>query len=418
MEITLDRAKAIVSKGIEHGAWDWDDSSDVTDDKVMKAADRLIDVATQASTKGSVNDAVLEILHVAQVVPASEQTREAYVARFGTDALAGAPAASAASSVGAFAQPTPADVSAMARASSPPVEPQSSAPSEPAHSPASAAGGIDINSIYPGYDDQKVAEIKKAVLHFASIGDLTPEEWEQIKVYEAAHEERKTILSLQPEFKAPEPEPTPVIPSAAQAGVSAFGGGGAPPQSSVEFFANGAREGNDGDSVAAFYNGESISRAQQEQLPIPPQTTGEGVVMPIDITNTSDQELSRLATAYHSLFARTQWLISQEEGRERAAEQLEHDTHRDAYVKAYENHKGAIPEGKSGPTALDAARKLAEKDADGAQEVSTWRTRKVRHGIDARELKALSAGYDKAVFRINDELERRTRLATSGHVVK
>jgi hypothetical protein len=406
MEITLDRAKAIVSKGIEHGAWDWDDSSDVTDDKVMKAADRLIDVATQASTKGSVNDAVLEILHVAQVVPASEQTREAYVSRFGADSLAGAPSAGeaqapqAAPSGGAFAQPTPAAAA--------PTEPQ----------PALVTGGVDINSIYPGYDDQKVAEIKKAVLHFASIGELTPEEWEQIKVYEAAHEERKTILSLQPEFKAPEPEPTPVIPSAAQAGVSAFGGGGAPPQSSVEFFANGAREGNDGDSIAAFYNGESISRAQQEQLPIPPQTTGEGVVMPIDITNTSDQELSRLATAYHSLFARTQWLISQEEGRERAAEQLEHDTHRDAYVKAYENHKGAIPEGKSGPTALDAARKLAEKDADGAQEVSTWRTRKVRHGIDARELKALSAGYDKAVFRINDELERRTRLATSGHVVK
>jgi hypothetical protein len=142
MEITLDRAKAIVSKGIEHGAWDWDDSSDVTDDKVMKAADRLIDVATQASTKGSVNDAVLEILHVAQVVPASEQTREAYVARFGTDALAGAPAASA-GIVRRGVRPADArrrqrhGACLVARAG----EPQSSAPTEPAHRPASAPRG-------------------------------------------------------------------------------------------------------------------------------------------------------------------------------------------------------------------------------------------------------------------------------------
>jgi hypothetical protein len=263
---------------------------------------------------------------------------------------------------------------------------------------------------------EPLSDIKKAVLHFASTGELSPEEWEQIKAYEAANEERKTILSLQPEFPAPEPEPTPVadLPSADQAGVSAFGGGGAPveeQQSATEFFVNGAKEG--GDSIQAFYNDETISRAAQEGLPIPPQAPEAPLVMPINITATSSEELSRLATEYYSRFSRTEWLISQESGRERAAEQLEQDAHRDAYNQAYAHHTSAIPEGKAGPTALDAARKLAEKDADGAQAVHTWRTRKIRHGIDTNELKALARIYDKGMWRINEELERRAREATT-----
>jgi hypothetical protein len=62
---------------------------------------------------------------------------------------------------------------------------------------------------------------------------------------------------------------------------------------------------------------------------------------------------------------------------------------------------------------VENARRAAGHDADGATAVRSYRSRKVRHGIDARELKALAAGYDKAVWRINEELSRRARLATT-----
>jgi hypothetical protein len=137
-------------------------------------------------------------------------------------------------------------------------------------------------------------------------------------------------------------------------------------------------------------------------------------VLPIDITTTGDQELSRVATQFHSCFARAQWLQSQEEGRERAAEHLEREAERDAYVQAYELHRNEIPEEKrTQPTALEAARKAAERDAEMADPVRHYRSRKVRHGIDARELRALASGYDKAVWRVNEELDRRARLSTT-----
>jgi hypothetical protein len=465
MELTFDTAKAVVEKAIEHGAWDWDPGTNITDDLIASTATNLVDKCLMLSEGGNTNEGLLDILHAASAEPRSDATREAYAQRFGdvTPANGASPeqALDGSSSFAEETQPESApasafstplareDISAMARAAAAPTESQSPASSEPAHSPAPAAGEFDINSIYPGYDDQKVADIKKAVLHFASTGELSPEEWEQIKAYEAANEERKTILSLQPEFPAPEPEPT-VQTVQRPDGTSAFIGVGqssaapAPStfeqrtaqegvtitpradgatefhvptghaeeqQSATEFFANGAKEG--GDSIQAFYNDETISRAAQEGLPIPPQAPEAPLVMPINITTTSSEELSRLATEYYSRFSRTEWLISQEFGRERAAEQLEQDAHRDAYNQAYENHKSAIPEGKSGPTALDAARKLAEKDADGAQAVQIWRTRKIRHGIDTNELKALARIFDKGMWRINEELERRARLATT-----
>lgn len=382
-ELTLDLAKAIMAKAIEHGAWSRDDPNNVTDEDELRDAGNVLSAAKDAADRGSVNTAVLEILAVAGVEASAP-----------TAAPAAAPPSQPAPG-GAFAQPPAA-----------PAEPQSATQS--ALAPSSAPTAEEINAIFGGmaYDDLKAAQIKAAVIDAAASGELTPEEWAQIKAYEDREggEQRKTILSLEPEFKTPEPEPTGAfgqLPSASAAGVTQHAGGGAP--------------ADEGEGLGAFYNGETISRAQQEGLPIPPQPSVDQtqIVMPIDITVTGDAELSRLATIYHSLFARAQWLISQEEGRERAAEQLEHDAHRDSYVSAYENHKSAIPEGKSGPTALDAARKLAEKDADNAQPVHAWRTRRIRHGNDARELKALSTGYDKAVWRINEELERRARLATS-----
>jgi hypothetical protein len=418
-DLSPEVARATVDKALEYGAWKFTDENDANDpEKVAEAATKLVEVAKQASQNKSINEAVLEILHAAGAAPQSEETKQAYEAKFGpvsngnghaptTDDQTALPGLEREPSetASAFGPPaiSAADASSMAKASAPPLTPesQSPTPSEPADSPASAAG--DIEDIFPGYDDMKVADIKKAILASAASGDLTVEEWDKIRNYEAGKEERKTILSLQPEFKAPEPEPAPAMAAV----VDQF-------TANVEHSVTVSSPTLD-DNVSAFYNGETVSRAQQAGLPIPPapQSGQNPPTLPIDITTVSDQELSRTATAYHSLFAHTQWLQSQEEGRERAAEHLEREAHRDAYVHAFEMHKNAIPEDKRGPTAIDGARRMAEKDADHAGPVRTWRSRAVRHGIDARELKALASGFDKAVWRINEELERRARLVTT-----
>jgi len=381
-ERSLASAKEIVAKGIEYSAWDWDDPDSVDDASVMNAAKQLVDGATQASKNGSVNDAVLEILFAAQIEPTSEPTREAYTRRFKVE--------------------LPSD-----NGHGEPQQVPTPQPMQVFH-PADSDQSIDINSIYPGYDDQKVADIKKAVLHFASTGELSPEEWEKIKAYETSHEERKTILSLQPEFKAPEPEPAPESHSVGPSATGAFA------QPNVISDGVTATATDSDTSLETVYNGESVSRAAQEGLPIPPQLHTEGALtIPIDITNVSDQELSRLATQFHSLFARAQWLLSQEEGRERSAEALEQDAHRDAFARAVAQHESAIPADKRTASAVENARRQAGHDADVAEPVRVWRSRKVRHGIEARELKALAVGFDKAVWRINEELERRSRLATT-----
>jgi hypothetical protein len=378
-DLTLPAAKEVVAQAIKYDAWAWDDPDSVTDELVASTAQTLVDAAAQASQNGSVADAVMEILFAAKVEPLSEPSKQAYTQRFGQEASTNGTAV-------ASDPPAPGD----GHGSQPDSSDATSTESE------ASASAIDIESIFPGYDDLKAADIKKAILASALSGDLKPEEVEQIKAYEAANEERKSILSLEPEFKAPDPDPEPQADPSVPSG----------------FVSNEATN----DDVAAFYAGEQPSRAQQENLPLPApvDTSQNPPVLPIDITNVSPQELSRVATQFHSCFARTQWLQSQEEGRERAAEHLEREAERDAYVAAYEMHKGAIPEEKrSQPTALEAARKAAEKDAEMAETVRKYRSAKVRHAADARELRALAAGYDKAVWRINEELDRRARESTN-----
>ena len=51
--------------------------------------------------------------------------------------------------------------------------------------------------------------------------------------------------------------------------------------------------------------------------------------------------------------------------------------------------------------------------AQRAATFSGLRKEGISRGIDARELKALASGYDKAVWRIIEALERRARLATT-----
>lgn len=394
---TIESAREIVAKAVEHGVWAWDDPNAVTDELVQSTADQLVGVAREASRNNSVNEAVLDILFAASVEPLSETSKQAYEQRFGSTPVTNGSAGAVPAASGAFAQPSPPPAPATAQPSG----------SDQSGSPAPAAGGANdsIEHIFPGYDDMKVADIKKAIVASAASGDLTEEEWQEIRAYEENHEERKTILSLQPEFKH-EPEPAP-----APANTGAFG---SPQQTPSAVGQPPQAQADDDVSMESVYAGDATSTAQAAGLPIPPRPEFGPPVLPIQIDSTSDQELSRIATQFHSLFAHTQWLISQEEGRERAAEHLERESEREAFVHAYEMHKGAIPEEKqSQPTALEAARKQAERDAEHAEIVRTWRSRKVRHGIDARELKALSAGYDKAVWRINEELERRARLSSS-----
>jgi len=381
-ELQLGRAKKVIEEAIRYEAFSWDDPKDATEESIMTYAGSLLEAATTAAKNGSVAVAVLEIIKAAgdQLEPfeMAPQTLEAYQQRFGTNGHT------------APVESDPAPESSLTGEDSPgtPTEESAKAPA------------LDISDVFPGYDELKAAEIKKAILDSAASGDLTEEEWEKIKAYESATEERKTILNLQPEFKQPEPEPIPEPEPA-------------PSEQVVD--TTKPLPNTDVDDVDIFYAGTTKSRAEQEGLPIPQQvdTSQHPPVLPIDITTVSDQELSRVATQFHSCFAYAQWLQSQEEGRERAAEHLEHEAHRDAYVQAYENHKSAIPADKMTGTAIDNARKQADKDADGADAVRKYRSAKVRHGIDARELKALASGYDKAVWRINEEMDRRARLSTN-----
>jgi hypothetical protein len=406
MPRTLESAKEVVAKAIEYGVWNWKDPDAVSDADVMDKAEEIVDVVQKASQSGIVSDAVMEILFAAQVEPTTEPAREAYTKRFSA-----APAA-------ANGQP------ATTPQSSAPSGTQDASSSEQA-SPVTAGTPTagDIDSIFPGYDELKVADIKKAVLASAASGELSPDEWKRIKAYEAAHEERRTILSLQPEFRAAEPEPVPESHSAGPSATGAFAHEGSYTSTGswadVQYHGDAGSPPASDDDVAAYYDGRTTSRAAQEGLPIPPSVSSDSPpVLPIDITTVSDQELSRTATIFHSYFARTQWLLSQEEGRERAAEALEQDAHRDAFSNALARHESAIPDDKRTGTAVENARRLAAADADGAQAVSTWRNRKIRHGIDARELKALASGYDKAVWRVNEELDRRARLATTGRATQ
>lgn len=399
MSRTLESAKEIIAKGIEFGAFEWDDPDAVNDAAVVTQAEGLFEAALSAGKRGSVNDAVLEILFAGMVEPSeieSDVTREAYTQRFGSQpatAAGNGHAAEQPQPAGAFAQPVSAeDASAMAKAAAAPVtEPQPPASSEsPADSPAPAAGDDSIEDIFPGYDDQKVADIKKLILDSAASGDLSPEEWERIKAYEAVHEERKTILTLVPQFKAPEPEPTSEEQEQVHAAM-------------------------DADRAYRAEQASDQTIAQQEQLPIPPQVDGDQPFLPINITEISDGELSALGVKFHSCFARAQWLLSQEEGRHTQAEHLEREAERDAYVNAYSFHRSEIPEGKENvPAQLEAARKQAERDAEGADEVRKLRNQKIRHAAEARELKALAAIYDKAVWRIDKELDRRGRAVITG----
>lgn len=343
-QMTEPMAREILRVGAKYEAWEGATIGQTPEsiplEQAYVDAAELVKMARSAHDNGSVADAVKEILFAAQVEPSA-----------GDGQPSGDPA------------------------------------------PAPAEGGApDISSIYPGYDEQKAKDIVTAIKESAASGDLSREEWAAIKAYEAANEERKSILELEPNFQ---PKPVPAPAAAAPAGDAPAGD-----------YASAK------DLERAYGDGSlGMDRITQEHLPIPPVYSGDEPVLPVDITAISHQELSRLAMTFHSLEARTLHVLSQEEGRAEAATSLRQDAHRAAFSHHFEQIKGGIE--KQTGTALEAARSEANKLADDDQAVTKWRSRERRHGIEARSIKGLLDGYERATARLSREQTRREKLAST-----
>lgn len=397
MPRTLDEAKTITDKGIEFGVHQWDDPANVTEALIMERAEQIVGLVVSLSKTGSVNDSLLELMRIAKIAPQSDATHEAYVQKFGEQP-------EMAPSNGHSTSPPPAPSEAQSAVCSEQASSAFAGSSEPVKEAAPSGGEDSIEDIVEGYDGIQVAWLKKGILESAASGELMPDEWERVKAYEAAREGREEILALVPVFKAPDPAPEQQAIGLADIKQERLS---SPYPTADEQLGQG---------VIDVYSGNVQTRAQQENLAIPGTPNGQPPILPIDITTIGDAELSQIATEFHNHFARAQWLLSQEDARERMSEHLEGEAERDAYSAAFAKHKSSIPPDKQHqPTALEAAHKEAKHDAEASEPVRTWRSRKVRHSVDARELKALAAIYDRAVWRITDELNRRSRLATTSH---
>jgi hypothetical protein len=251
-------------------------------------------------------------------------------------------------------------------------------------------GKLEIESVFPGYDDLKVSQIIEAITEEAAAGNLSEKEFQIILAYEEANEGRKKILELKPEFKAPEPEPVPE-PSPA------------PSQTQDIDKPQG------GDLKKLYQEGKLGSeRINQEVLVTPPAPPDGHFSLPVDITAISDEDLSRLTMAFHSHEARTLWLESQESGRREVCDRLASDAWADSFAREYSRLK---TDAKDTASAIENARSEAKHLADVDETVRTWRNRAVNHSAEARQLKALAEGYEKAVARLSREQSRRERLA-------
>jgi hypothetical protein len=412
--MTLEQARPIVEASIKHKAVA---AMPGTDAEIISVANQVLGACLTAYGTGTRSDPVMDVLFAAQVQPTDTHDYADVYQRQGQQPPARPQAAQAPQAApvpaafGAVPAPAPAPVAQQAAAPAPaPVQQQPPAPAPAAFSapqpiqaggdaasapPAQAApGGGGIDSIFPGYDDLKARDIVEAVKANAASGDLTPQEWEQIRAYEAANEGRKTIVELQPVFAQPAPPPVAVPPAQV------------PPAPTIT---QGPAAG--GYSIEAAYADGSLGqvRARQEAIPEPPRWQGGEPVLPVDITLASPEDLSRLAMQFNSLFARTTWLLSQEEGRARACAHLEGDYHRVAYTTAFEHLKAQVE--KVTASALTEVRQQATLAADGDATVKKWRDLKVQHEIECRDLKARIAGYESTIDRLSREQSRRERIA-------
>lgn len=334
----------------------------LTDDVLKKDAAGLVQLARNANDRDIKTDGVGEILFAALVEPTSSEPN-AYdwvYERHGVNA---------------------------------PVPSEGPAPADPGEQEMQARETVDINSIVPQYDDRKVSDLKKVIMEAAASGDLSEGEWEQIKAYELSTEERKSILSLEPVFKAPEP---PVQQAPPAQDVSPTG------------------EYASGDGLRGAYDSGALGtdRITQEGIPIPAQYNGDEPVLPVDITEVSAQDLSRLSMRFYSLKARLVWLASQEAGRRDVADHLAKDTWNNVYKSNFEQIRSSLGDKPTG-AALDNARQEAKHLADTDETVRTWRNRAARHGAETRSLDALAANHEDASVRLSREQSRREKLASS-----
>lgn len=373
-DMTLAMAREILKQGHKYDAWEGD-LDKVSDEQALKDAGELVQLATNAFDGGVRSDAVMEILFACTVEPPAEQP-DKYDEVYARHPDADKPAAT---------EPEASEGGAKGNAFEGATD-------------DSGAGGdndeksIDINSIVPGYDDVSKTKLVKAITGAAASGDLTPEEWEQIKAYEAANEERKSILELELEFKKPEPKPAPKsAPSAA---------GDDKPNS----------EYGDPAALAGAYEDGTVGtdRVVQQGLPVPKPYQGEEPILPVDITETSDKELSRLTMRFHALEAHTLWLASQEAGRRDVCAGLAQDAWDDAFSREFARLKEDLE--KETASAIENVRSEAKHSANIDETVRTWKTRERRHASEARSLSALAEGYEKGAARLSREQTRRERL--------
>lgn len=431
-ELSPEQVRAVIECGVQHRAI----ANPPTDEAAAKKiADEIVGTCLSAYATGQRSDAIMDVLFAISVQPTEANdfadvylrkgvqpptpvasapspaptTAQAVPAAFGAAPVAPAPASAPAPAPvpAGFAQPQP--ISPVPVAVQPAPAPAAPA-SPPAPAPVAPQGGpahIDIDSIFPGYDDLKARDIVETIEANVASGNLTPEEWEQIKAYEAANEGRQAITSLAPKFPASAPPalPAPAVSSAPGQPATdvALSAVGQPSQS---------QQAGGYDLEQAYGSGAlGMTRAQQESLPAPPQWQGGEPVLPVDITAASPEDITRLAMQFNSLFARTTWILSQEEGREKACAHLENEYHRAAFARAYERLKSGLE--KVTAAALTEIRQHATAEADADETVKKWRDLRVQHGIEARDLKARIVGYEATIDRLSREQSRREKIAGS-----
>lgn len=396
-DMSLQMAREIITQASKYDAWEGDPAQ-VTDDQAVKDAKELVQLSTNAYNGAVRSDAVMEILFACKIQPPADEPRK-YDEVYARHPDAAPPAAQQPAEQETTAAPPTNPLAAAAQASGnaglDAFDKQAKqinnagAQTEEERQKTGDPGFIDINSIVPGYDDAPKKKLEEAIMSAAASGDLNEDEWEKIKAYEAVNEERKSILSLEPQFKKPEPPPSAPASAPASADTSNYG---------------------DPAALAAAYQDGTVGtdRVTQQALPVPKKYEGEEPLLPIDITEESDKDLSRLTMRFHALEAHTIWLASQEEGRRDVCAGLSSDAWDDAFGREFARLKEGLD--KETASAIENVRSEAKHSANSDESVRTWKTRERRHAAEARSLKALAEGYEKAAARLSREQTRREKL--------
>lgn len=347
---SVEVARAIVEFGNSNNAWEGDLPEHDADWVV--GANELIGVASSAAEGGIRSFVIKEILFLAHVDPVYKEVCEERGVPYEHAQTGGA-------SASAFAQ-------------------------GPEASP-DTGDDFDVNSIIPGYDDLKVAEIK------AKIAQLpTAELVDAVKAYEDTNEGRRGIM----EYAWKPPAPAVVEPVTTNSPTTPPADGGANLRSLYE-------DGQIG-----------VQRMIAEGLTPPAAITSPTPALEQDITDVSAQDLSRFAMGFHSHFARAAMLMGREEARASVCDTISRDARADAFKRSFATIKSGLD--KQTGAAITEARQEAEREADSDTTYRLWRDRRVEHEAEARVLKGVIAGYDSAIDRISREQSRREKLAAGG----